>query len=287
MEPISLHLYLSPHLDDAVYSCGGLIYAQAAAGQPVTVMTLCAGSPDPDRLSPLAQGYHRDWGGGPDPMAARREEDRAALRILGASPLHLSTLDGIYRWHGDQPLYPERDLLFAGPDGREAEALPAAWQEEVESLGLDRLRTCIYAPLGVGGHVDHELPRRLGLRLLASGWRVRFYEDYPYVELAPGGAATAQGAFGQGAWQAEVARVDAEVKIAAMMGYRSQIGRVFGTGHDLVRRVKGFMAETSCAVDGRERLRRRLVGAGGPGERWWRRVLGYHAYAERTWSWHG
>ena len=50
----------------------------------------------------------------------------------------------------------------------------------------------VYFPLGVGGHVDHQLCREVGIRLLEEGRRwvmpgpdyagiVTFYEDFPYA----------------------------------------------------------------------------------------------------------
>jgi hypothetical protein len=52
----------------------------------------------------------------------------------------------------------------------------------------------------------------------------------------------------------------------------------------LIRRVKGFTAETACALNGWERMRRRLA-PGGLRLRFWRRALDYHARAERVWTW--
>ena len=77
-------IYLSPHLDDAVFSCGGRIALQVRAGRRVWVVTVCAGSPG-GPLSDYAQVLHTYWGlAETDAPAARREEDRAALARLGA-----------------------------------------------------------------------------------------------------------------------------------------------------------------------------------------------------------
>ena len=38
-------IYLSPHLDDAVFSAGGLIYEQTQAGTPVEIWTIMCGDP--------------------------------------------------------------------------------------------------------------------------------------------------------------------------------------------------------------------------------------------------
>jgi LmbE family N-acetylglucosaminyl deacetylase len=47
-------IYLSPHFDDAVLSCGGLIFEQARQGIPIEIWTIFAGNPPPGPLSMFA-----------------------------------------------------------------------------------------------------------------------------------------------------------------------------------------------------------------------------------------
>ena len=53
-------LFISPHMDDAVLSCGGYIGKLADNDYPVMVLTLFCGSPE-GPLSPLARGMHDEW----------------------------------------------------------------------------------------------------------------------------------------------------------------------------------------------------------------------------------
>jgi LmbE family N-acetylglucosaminyl deacetylase len=179
-----VHLYLSPHLDDATLSCGGLIHRQRTEGESVIVATLCAASPDYDRLSPFARQYHAAWGNLPDLVASRRIEDGLVLRRWGVKVRHCDTQDSIYRRVEDEVAYPDLAALFAKPHPQELETLPALWQAELADLLFCRENTVIYAPLAAGNHVDHQLVRALGVRLLRQGWRVWFYEDYPHVQKA-------------------------------------------------------------------------------------------------------
>lgn len=86
---------VSPHLDDAVLGCGRLMAAHPGA----TVVTVYAGGPPvyPDPMT------HWDtlagFVAGDDVLAARREEDAAALTVLGATP---SWLDFV-----EHPRFPE------------------------------------------------------------------------------------------------------------------------------------------------------------------------------------
>src|SRR5678816_3320336 len=100
-------LYLSPHLDDAVLSCGGQIFQRTAAGQTVLIVTIMAGDPPHPTVSDYAQSLHDRWALATDAAAARRAEDLAAAHLLGADTLHWSVPDCIYRLHptSGQPFY--------------------------------------------------------------------------------------------------------------------------------------------------------------------------------------
>jgi LmbE family N-acetylglucosaminyl deacetylase len=94
---MALRVYLSPHLDDAVFSCGGLILRQTNAGDDVQVVTVFTGDPPVGELTPFAYELHRRWGGEGSPMGLRRAEDLVACGRLGASVVHLGLADAVYR----------------------------------------------------------------------------------------------------------------------------------------------------------------------------------------------
>jgi len=170
------HIFLSPHLDDAIFSCGGLIAHQAGLGAGVTVMTLCAGDPQPGQLSPLAEGLHARWGNSVAPVAVRRAEDRIACGRLGASVVHLGLPDAVYR-HDAQglPLYPDEESIF----GKLKPADDLALQTAMDLIRpFIRSEERLYSPLGVGGHVDHQLTRRAAEGLGTPVW---YYMDMPYA----------------------------------------------------------------------------------------------------------
>jgi LmbE family N-acetylglucosaminyl deacetylase len=175
------HFYLSPHLDDAVLSCGGLIASQVAAGETVVVLTACAGDPPPGPLSDFAQELLLRWGKGSVPSPARRAEDRMACGRLGASVLHFDVPDAIYRRQTDGTvLYPSERAIF-GP-------VHLADKPLIDSLAAKIAAACpedsrLYSPLGIGNHVDHLLTRLAAERAHGGLW---YYPDFPYI--ARGGA---------------------------------------------------------------------------------------------------
>src|SRR2546425_8122209 len=82
------HIFLSPHLDDVVYSCGGTLGVQVSTGLRPLVITVCAGVPSSNiELSSFAAEMQRDMGfreNAQTAMTTRREEDARALEYLNA-----------------------------------------------------------------------------------------------------------------------------------------------------------------------------------------------------------
>ena len=153
-------LVVSPHLDDAVLSCGALLLAHPGA----TVATLFAASP-PAYTDPLNE-HDTDCGfrPGDDTMAVRREEDVRAMRAVGA----------VSHW---MPLCQNSHVERADPIAVPAGAVDAI----VAAIGEVR-PTCVVAPFGLA-HVDHQAchASALAARAVALDVPWLWYCDLPYV----------------------------------------------------------------------------------------------------------
>jgi LmbE family N-acetylglucosaminyl deacetylase len=172
-------IYISPHLDDAILSAGGLIYDQVQSGIPVEIWTILAGYPPEGELSQFAQLQHYVWGfpSAEAAINARREEDRNAADIVGARTVHLDFLDCIYR-RGSNGDWLYSDISV--PPHAEDAALPRQIADAIlAGLQPDDIVVC---QLAVGSHVDHILVRegteKTGLQLL-------YDIDIPYYLSKP------------------------------------------------------------------------------------------------------
>ena len=184
------HLFLSPHLDDVVYSCGGMIHQQIQTGDSVVVVTMCAADPPCNNVSPFARAVHDLWRPGrpaspADMVAARRREDLRALKSLGAQAVHLDIPDCIYRVNPatGRPLYTTWTALMGNIHPSEP-ALIRRVAAKVASLRRNVGRHRFYVPMAIGSHVDHQVGRRAAE---ANGGIHAYYEDFPYVADAPDG----------------------------------------------------------------------------------------------------
>lgn len=196
--------FISPHLDDAVWSCGGRIAALRQEGHEVvvhTVFTECG-----------------------EETATRRSEDDEALVLLDASAEHWGFIDARWRRRPDgQPQRRRTIELFLPPRPADLELVEPITGILTGLAGYDLL----YAPLAVGGHVDHRLVN-LAMEQIRVCVPVRWYEEIPYhAEAEPVGM------------QRGYEPVDAEAWIRAASAYRSQIGAMFSGASELVDHIHG------------------------------------------------
>ena len=169
-------VYLSPHLDDAVLSCGGLIWEQSQAGHSVFVWTICAGDPPETGISSFAESLHRRWVTGSLAGTLRRQEDKAALHVVGANHHHFSIPDCIYRISPESNtyLYTSEESLFNPfhPDEWVLIKQICNWLQEFLPEKFQ-----LVCPYNYGGHVDHQITRAAAEFLGKPLW---YYPDFPY-----------------------------------------------------------------------------------------------------------
>jgi LmbE family N-acetylglucosaminyl deacetylase len=170
-------LLISPHLDDAVMSAGATIAALAAGGSQVVVCTVFAGKPQPP-FSDVAADFHSRCGLGPDPVGVRRQEDFAALTVLGAKAIHLDFLDAIYRrssagWLCRHP------LAMFGRGLPPETTLTADIIREVGLLIQNLNPAQVWTCAAIGQHVDHRITRQ-AVTAAAIGHPLLLWEDLPY-----------------------------------------------------------------------------------------------------------
>ena len=188
-------LIVSPHPDDAVLSCWALL----AKPEPVEVLDVFAGSPDPPRQGAwdLRCGF-RDSA---ESSLARREEE---LRALEGTPHRATFLELLNVDYVDgPPVANDRDVIVSAirgwieRTGGGTVALPAG-----AGWTMSRLRRALGERVwwrfigeraGPPVHPDHVFVRDAGLEAAASGGvEVLLYEEVPYLWGAPADRAVSE-----------------------------------------------------------------------------------------------
>ncbi len=155
-DPDACALVLSPHWDDAVLDCWGVLREK----RPLKVVNIFAGTPPP--------GTTTLWDsitGSGDSAARTRErlaEDARALGRAERTPVNLALLDAQYRFGLPRPKLSELDRAVSARIS---------------------LASMVYAPAGIGSHPDHLLTRQYARALLRTGMPVTLYAELPYCVL--------------------------------------------------------------------------------------------------------
>lgn len=149
---------VSPHIDDALLSCGILMQRHLAAGDTVYVLNIFSAGTNSEN---------------------RQKEEKQAQAKIGVKPFFLDELDAPDR--SDE--YKELQSLFFGPL-RDAHApFIEKIVQRITAFFAEHKIDRAFFPLAAGTHIDHRLAHEAGRRI--AGIPVRFYEDRPYI-LWPG-----------------------------------------------------------------------------------------------------
>jgi LmbE family N-acetylglucosaminyl deacetylase len=231
-------VYLSPHLDDVVFSCGAQIFQHTSQGMSVMIITLMAGDPDPNMLGNHAQILHKRWRLGSDAVSIRRNEDLLACAYIGADTLHWPYLDCIYRYNPQtgEHLYPTDPSLFGPVDMSESELVSNISTRMMDLPSHHE----VLAPLALGNHVDHKITRQVATLTMDTA-KLSFYEEFPYVIH---GSEQLLSIESDVHWKSELIAVSSTAlaaRIQAMSNYQSQMSTFFEDGQDLNMQVDGYV----------------------------------------------
>jgi LmbE family N-acetylglucosaminyl deacetylase len=172
----------------------------------------------------------------------RRQEDQAALKIVGVKSHYLDVPDCIYRRGGEQDrwLYASEEALFRKLNVVENKLISDITQKLVAYVKIlsahskDIVRTV--APLAIGNHVDHQLVRSAAERAFGAD-TLTYYQDFPYVLKKEQILAYETSAD----WHSAITELDERAincKVAAIAAYESQISTFWENRQVLEAEVK-------------------------------------------------
>lgn len=232
-------IVLSPHLDDAVLSCGALMN-HVRTETSVTVVTFFTEGGEPPYTYGTRRYLHKTRNRHANSLfLARRAEDQAVLEGAGISYVHVGLKEILFR-RRTQPLlnrfpwasrlipelsyaYPTFHLhvLHGGIPPDDLSTIRRVL-DTIDHLSLES-STLFLAPLGVGGHKDHILVRTAAE---LSRKRVAYYSDFPYNTWASVDLSFVQrNSLMQTTWSRDVA-----AKLPLIRAYRTQVDNLFPAG---------------------------------------------------------
>jgi LmbE family N-acetylglucosaminyl deacetylase len=218
---------VSPHFDDAAMGAGFLLLTYPGS----TVITVLAGEPPayPDEVSPwdALGGFVK----GDDVVAVRRQEDKAAMAVLGAAHVWLD--------------FPDHQYLAVEDRPTPAQVAPAL-EEAIRASEA----TAVFLPMGIA-NPDHVLSHDAGLLAreaigAGEGTPAWFcYEDQGYKHLPGMLAWRVSKLFRGGLWPTPAivpVKLDTAGKKTAIMEYVTQVAPL-EQDHMLTERLDGNVPE--------------------------------------------
>ncbi|MBC9929282.1 PIG-L deacetylase family protein [Chitinophaga qingshengii] len=191
---------ISPHIDDAVLSMGGLLSQWLEQHICIEILYVFSFS------SWVSGSISANAGLQPDAhlvTSLRKKEEAAAQQIIPYSCSYLDYADAAVR----KGLQPDAEMIAQLKQKIMAFADPDVW--------------CFF-PLGLG-HTDHLATRNIGIELLSLGYKIGFYEDMPYMSYQHLRYAVLHDVLHSLGMKSTVAAIDFEVKLNAIRCYRSQV----------------------------------------------------------------
>ena len=169
-------LFVSPHFDDTVYSCGALISHFTSQGYSCDVLVIFAGDHE-DEISNFAEKMHKGWNIQGEIVNQRKLEDMKAVEFFGCKQLMMSFQDCIYRKRGNSFLINSKQDLFV--KGYYDNDLSRSIQEEANHLFDRNKYDEVYLPFGIGDHIDHQIVSEI--KIPSKGIKRYYYVDMPYA----------------------------------------------------------------------------------------------------------
>jgi LmbE family N-acetylglucosaminyl deacetylase len=167
MSERSRTLLLAPHCDDIAYSLAGRLLSGAESGARLQLLTIFSES----RFAPYAPGVTSQA----QVSALRHAEESRFCAALHLEHARLGLAEAPLRG------YPDLDSLFIDSDLPLEDPMVACLEQRLRQHIEDDAPARVFAPLGVGGHVDHRVTRAAAQRVFGNACALFFYEDLPYA----------------------------------------------------------------------------------------------------------
>lgn len=183
-------VFVSPHLDDAIFSAGGLISYLISKSARVLVINVFsnAGAP-PYSLSAKRHLQLCGYEDANELYKKRVKEDSKIFKSLGVSPINLGFVEALYRRKNKQPrwgkILPEYLLVYPtyrwhivrGKISEKDAKNVLEIKRKVKEIIAKRENCIIFCPIANAAHVDHVIVRNVCSELCNE---VVYWDDYPY-----------------------------------------------------------------------------------------------------------
>lgn len=180
---------ISPHFDDAVLSCAGLIGCFIEEGKTVEICNVFTKIQKENvKFSKVIREYIAEDMNNPIAyvdmqvcekwIQLRQKEDDRACKFLNCKKRDLGYIDAIFRMKSNQYIYDTEEKLFSEYKAHDEEFMKIDLINRLNFICKD-FDACLF-PMAIGNHVDHRIVHDMGLEINKNWHNVCFYCEIPY-----------------------------------------------------------------------------------------------------------
>jgi LmbE family N-acetylglucosaminyl deacetylase len=230
--------FVSPHLDDALFSAGDLIF-HLAKKVPVTVITVFTkATSGPYTLSAYSFLKQSGYKNVRTLYENRNKEDEKLLQDMGVRSVHLGYVDALFRQKITKlnllgKLVPELVHVYPTYRFHMAKGTISAYERDtlIEDLGKRlkkhiKNKSIVFAPAGIGNHVDHLITRDVCNKFFSP---CIYWEDYPYNTRCPEQVDHNEWIVSHNLQRQEL-KTGWKEKVKLIKGYETQVDAIFPEG---------------------------------------------------------
>lgn len=184
-------VFVSPHLDDAVLSAGGLIDILSKKTKVIVVNVFTKSDDTKQTLSAKVFVKGLGYTKASELFKERIAEDKRALAMFGITPINLGYHDVLWRKKHSfvantlgaivpefAHIYPTyRFHVAKGQIAQADKPTMTAISKELQAIVAKERAPLIFCPIGIGNHVDHRIVREICKNAFSQ---VIFWSDFPY-----------------------------------------------------------------------------------------------------------
>jgi len=228
--------FVSPHLDDAIFSAGGLLYELSKRNVPITVINVFTKASNPPYTVSIKKflkscGYKNAY----DLYNDRIEEDTEVLNKIGVKVINLDFVDALWRqkktikniitnlipeFNYIYPIY--RTSIAKGKISKNDKGLEKSLENKFQKIILKNKKAIVFGPAGIGNHTDHLIVRNALSENIKDS--IVYWADYPYAEHSQ-----VDKKFSSSLNLSKFTfKSNSKKKMELVLGYKSQISAIFG-----------------------------------------------------------
>ncbi len=226
------HVFLSPHPDDVIWSCGGRILELIKNNQAILIITVFDGDNyDSGTIDP--------WRKIAMPKLRRSENMRVMERYI-LDHISIGLVDAALRSQYNKYCYDSPQALFK-PLSKDEQPLIDMIKDSL--MLILKPNDIVNVPLGLGKHIDHVIVNK-AVSLLKK-YSINWYEEFPYPFRIPQENITPS-----------YCSVDVDAWIEFASGYRSQVLALFGSKQKFTNALRAHASKRGkeCGLNYAERL---------------------------------